>query len=370
MTTGGADERGIDRMPSDVLITGGAGFIGCALSDALVRSGAKVTVIDVLHPQVHTSPGRPPRLPADVELLPMDVASATNWDTVLQLVRPETVIHLAAETGTGQSLTEASRHATVNVVGTSQMLDAFTRHNVRPAHILLASSRAVYGEGLWRTDEGTVFAPGPRRQADLHASRWNPVPSTGKSVSPLPNQADVTPARPTSIYGATKLAQEMMCSAWTAAMDVSLSVLRLQNVYGPGQSLQNSYTGIVTLFARLAKQGEKLDVYEDGRIIRDFVYIDDVIAAMVAALRQAPEGERLVDVGAGAATTIEELAQATAAHYGAPEPVISGRFRAGDVRAAFADTSAARSELEYQSDWPLPRGLESLFAWIDEEIAS
>jgi dTDP-L-rhamnose 4-epimerase len=357
-------------MSSDVLITGGAGFIGCALSEALVRAGAKVVVVDVLHPQVHTAPGRPRRLPADVDLLPMDVAHATNWDTVLKLIRPDTVVHLAAETGTGQSLTEATRHATVNVVGTSQMLDAFTRHGVRPAHILLASSRAVYGEGLWQTDEGTVFAPGPRRHADLQASRWDPVPSAGESVSPLPHRVDVTPARPTSIYGATKLAQEMMCSAWAAAMDVSLSVLRLQNVYGPGQSLMNAYTGIVSLFARLAKQGAELDVYEDGRIIRDFVYIDDVIAAMVAAIRQTPESERFVDVGAGVATTIEEVACATAAHYGAPRPVVSGRFRAGDVRAAFADTSSAQSELQYRPAWPLSQGLESLFAWIDEEIVS
>jgi dTDP-L-rhamnose 4-epimerase len=369
MATDGTDERGDHRMSPDVLITGGAGFIGCALSEVLVRSGAKVVAVDVLHPQVHTSPGRPRRLPAAVELFPMDVANATNWDSVLQLVRPDTVVHLAAETGTGQSLTEATRHATVNVVGTSQMLDAFTRHDVRPAHLLLASSRAVYGEGLWQTAEGRVFAPGPRRQADLLASRWDPVASAGESVSPLPNGVDLTPAKPTNIYGATKLAQEMMCSAWAAAMEIPLSVLRLQNVYGPGQSLLNSYTGIVTLFARLAKGGQILDVYEDGRIIRDFVYIDDVIAAMTAAIRHTPEGERFVDVGAGVATTIEELASATAAHYGAPEPVVSGRFRAGDVRAAYADTSSALAALQYQPAWPLSRGLESLFAWIDEEIA-
>lgn len=357
-------------MPSEVLVTGGAGFIGCALAEVLLNSGAKVVVVDVLHPQVHTAQGRPRRLPADVDLLPVDVASSTNWDTVLKLVRPDTVVHLAAETGTGQSLTEATRHATVNVIGTSQMLDAFTRHDVRPAHILLASSRAVYGEGLWETDEGKVFSPGPRRRADLLASQWDPVPSSGGKASPLPSRVDVTPARPTSIYGATKLAQEMMCSAWAAAMDTSLSVLRLQNVYGPGQSLTNSYTGIVSLFASSAKQGKELDVFEDGNIIRDFVYIDDVIAAMVSALNLPPAGERFVDVGAGVATTIEELAFATAAHYGAPVPVVSGRFRAGDVRAAFADTSSALSELHYRPDWPLARGLESLFAWIDEEIVT
>jgi dTDP-L-rhamnose 4-epimerase len=153
-------------------------------------------------------------------------------------------------------------------------------------------------------------------------------------------------------------------------MDVPLSVLRLQNVYGPGQSLTNAYTGIVSLFARLAKQGEVLDIYEDGRIVRDFVYIDDVIAAMVAALHQPPEGERLLDVGAGVATTIEELALETATHYGAPKPAISGRFRAGDVRAAFADTSSTQTALQYRPAWPLSRGLESLFAWIDEEIVS
>jgi dTDP-L-rhamnose 4-epimerase len=352
-----------------VLITGGAGFIGCALAERMIEAGDRVTVLDILHPQVHPGRALPERLRPEVRFLPVDVTGGAEWDATLRVVRPDCVVHLAAETGTGQSLTEASRHASVNVLGTARMLDALLGSDAVPEHMVLASSRAVYGEGLWSTDEGVTFSPGPRRHADLARGHWDPPgpPRADGRARPVASRADRTPPHPTSIYGATKLAQEHMLSAWCSATDAALSVLRLQNVYGPGQSLTNAYTGIVTLFARLAAAGEVLDIYEDGDIIRDFVFIDDVADALFAAVNHRPRTRCTVDIGSGRRTTIAELARLVAGRLGAPPPSVSGRFRDGDVRAAFADVSLAAEDLGYRPTWELVEGLDALLAWMDGE---
>ena len=206
-----------------------------------------------------------------------------DCDAVLRLFQPSQIVHLAAETGTAQSLSEATRHGSVNVVGTTQLLDALSRAALVPDQLVLASSRAVYGEGAWQCGS-EVFYPQPRSHAQLMAGIWDPQGPTNDPVVPLPSCAGRTEPRPTNIYAATKLAQEHILAAWTAAHDANLSMLRLQNVYGPGQSLTNSYTGIVALFARLAREQRALEVYEDGRIMRDFVYIDDVVDALFAAI--------------------------------------------------------------------------------------
>jgi dTDP-L-rhamnose 4-epimerase len=350
-----------------ILITGGAGFIGCALASRLVDRGDRVVAVDVLHPQVHTSPGRPDRLRDEVELLPVDVTSTQEWDAVLKLVRPDQIVHLAAETGTGQSLTEASRHGRVNVVGTTEMLDALTRSAWAPEHIVLSSSRAVYGEGEWQAGDGTTFYPAPRTHAALELARWDPVGPDDSAGTALPSRADRTVPRPTSVYGATKLAQEHVLGAWCAATGTALSVLRFQNVYGPGQSLTNSYTGVVSFFASAARRGETLDVYEDGRIIRDFVYIEDVVAAVLAAIGAPPEERRTLDIGSGVITTIHDVAVTMAAMLEAPKPQISGRFRDGDVRAASTDIGPAGEDLGYRPVWSLQQGIEALLASMKGE---
>ena len=182
--------------------------------------------------------------------------------------------------------------------------------------------------------------------------------------SRLPSCAGRTEPRPTNIYAATKLAQEHILAAWAAAHDTKLSVLRLQNVYGPGQSLTNSYTGIVALFARLAREQSTLEVYEDGRIVRDFVYIDDVVDALFAAIERPAAEPRCLDIGSGISTTIHELAEKIAAICDAPEPVIVGKFRDGDVRAAKCDIEPATKELEWRPQWTLEDGLRALLDWI------
>ena len=352
-------------MGGSVLITGGAGFIGCALSRRLVEAGYDVAVMDVLLPQVHG--GRPVvDLPASVRLFTSDVTHGPDWDAVLRLVRPSQVVHLAAETGTAQSLSEATRHGSVNVVGTTQLLDALSRWQVFPERLVLASSRAVYGEGAWRCDSG-VFYPRPRSHAQLAAGVWDPRGPAGETAVALASCAGRTEARPTNVYAATKLAQEHLLTAWAAAHDVPVGVLRLQNVYGPGQSLTNSYTGIVALFARLARAGQPVEVYEDGQIVRDFVYIDDVVEALFAAVNRPRGLAGCVDVGSGAPTTIHELAATIAGRCGAPAPVVVGKFRDGDVRAASCDIEPAKTQLAWRPNWSLDRGLHALLDWIDTQ---
>ncbi|WP_179474948.1 NAD-dependent epimerase/dehydratase family protein [Mycolicibacterium vinylchloridicum] len=345
-----------------MLITGGAGFIGSTLARRLVEAGYDVAVMDILHPQVHAA-GAPIDLPRSVRLFTGDVTHAPDCDAVLRLFKPSQIVHLAAETGTAQSLSEASRHGSVNVVGTTQLLDALSRCGHVPDQLVLASSRAVYGEGAWQS--GTdIFYPPPRSHAQLAAGIWDPQGPTGDSAVPLASSAERTEPRPTNIYAATKLAQEHILASWTSAHDTKLSVLRLQNVYGPGQSLTNSYTGIVALFARLSREKQALEVYEDGRIVRDFVYIDDVVEGLFAAIESPATPSRYVDIGSGVPTTIGELAQQLAAICGAPEPVVVGKFRDGDVRAARCDIEPATIQLGWRPKWSLEEGMRALLDWI------
>jgi dTDP-L-rhamnose 4-epimerase len=352
-----------------VLVTGGAGFIGSTLAAHLQSAGDDLIAVDNLHPQVHATAGRPARLPADATLIPMDVTHEGSWDALLRLHRPDVVVHLAAETGTGQSFREATRHASVNVVGTTAMLDAFSRADHAPEHFVLASSRAVYGEGEWEASDGSVHLPAIRSRDQLSAGAWDPTDAHGDPLVCLPHDARTTPPRPTNVYAATKLAQEHVLAAWCAGTGSALSVLRLQNVYGPGQSLTNSYTGVLAFFARLAREGKAIPVYEDGRIVRDFVHVQDVAGALRTAAEHPPEqGTRLVDIGSGRPTTIWDVAQLMAANEGAPQPVVTGQFREGDVRAAWASNDAARGELGYAPAWSLEKGVRDLLDWVREEM--
>jgi dTDP-L-rhamnose 4-epimerase len=347
-----------------VLVTGGAGFIGCALSHKLAEQATRWVVMDNLHPQIHPSDARPADLHDAAELIRGDVVEPADWDRVLADVRPDTVIHLAAETGTAQSLHEASRHSLVNVVGTTQMLDAFGRASHVPGHILLSSSRAVYGEGTWQRADGTLFNPGQRSHAQLEAGQWD-FPN---AVS-LPSEASRTVPAPTSVYGATKLAQEHILRAWVNAHDTNLSVLRLQNVYGPGQSLINSYTGIVSLFSQWSREGRQIPVYEDGNITRDFVFIEDVADAFVAAVSRVPVAdESPFDIGSGVGTSILSAAQFIAQYYSAPAPAVNGMFRDGDVRHASCDIERTVAELGWAPQWSVEQGLTALQVWINAQL--
>jgi dTDP-L-rhamnose 4-epimerase len=347
-------------MAQTVLITGGAGFIGCAIAPALADVVDRVVAFDNLHPQVHARQERPADLDDRVDFVRGNVTAASDWDRLLADVRPDIVVHLAAETGTGQSLTEATRHAHVNLVGLTEMLDAFVRNDVLPERIVLTSSRAVYGEGAWADGNEIVDYPGQRSAVMLKSGTWD---YPGKH--PLPFSSDRIVAHPTSVYGATKLAQENVLTAWCLAMNVTPVLFRLQNVYGPGQSLSNPYTGIVSFFAQQARAGKVIPVYEDGQIVRDFVFITDVATAIVQGALHS--GARTVpyDIGSGVGTTVLELARLIAARYEAPEPVVTGQYRNGDVRAASADISTTLAALDWSPQVSVSDGVELLCSWID-----
>ncbi|MDQ0735513.1 NAD-dependent epimerase/dehydratase family protein [Arthrobacter agilis] len=346
-----------------VLVTGGAGFIGTAISSGLAASFGRVVVVDNLHPQIHASGERPADLHASAELIRGDITDAGVWDSVLATVTPDVIIHLAAETGTGQSLEESTRHTMTNVVGTSQMLDALNRHKKLPRRIVLSSSRAVYGEGAWRhTGTDSLFYPGQRTSATLDQAQWDFA-----DAEPTAMRADDVFPAPVSVYGATKLAQENVLLAWGKSYGVETAILRLQNVYGPGQSLINPYTGIMSLFCRMAKSGTSIPLYEDGEVRRDFILIDDVASALVAAATAPSVSDTPLDIGSGEFQTIGTAAAIIAGYYSAPAPHVTGQYRQGDVRHAWADVSAAQQVLGWTPQYNLEQGISRLARWIDSQ---
>jgi dTDP-L-rhamnose 4-epimerase len=348
-----------------LLITGGAGFIGCAVSSALADAFERVVAFDNLHPQIHEGGERPAALDERVKLVVGDVVDESAWNSLLSDLRPDVVLHLAAETGTGQSLAESSRHSAVNVLGTSRMLDALNRHDALPRRIVLTSSRAVYGEGAWRrTTDGEIFYPGQRTAEKLARGEWD-----APDAEPIAMRGSDTLPNPASIYAVTKLTQEQLLDVWCKSVGVENTVLRLQNVYGPGQSLINPYTGIMSLFCRMAKAGESIPLYEDGEVRRDFVLIDDVARAVIAAVRADTSFDEPIDIGSGEMQTIRTAAELIARYYDAPAPHVTGQYRQGDVRHAWADVAAADELLGWTPEFNLEAGITKLARWIDEQAA-
>jgi dTDP-L-rhamnose 4-epimerase len=247
------------------------------------------------------------------------------------------------------------------------MLDALSRSGHVPGHLILASSRAVYGEGAWSAD-GVQYYPSARTHQALSQGLWDPPSPNGAAGRPDPSCAGRTRTEPTNIYAATKLAQEHIMKAWGAAMECPVSILRLQNVYGVGQSLDNPYTGVLSIFARQALSGSTINVYEDGNIVRDFVYVDDVAEAICSAIDQPPSVNRTLDIGSGTSTTILNVATLMADMSDAPEPVVTGDFRDGDVRAASTVIEAAQREIDYAPAWPLAKGHDALIGSARVEL--
>lgn len=347
------------------VVTGGAGFIGLSIIDGLLERFSRVIIIDIMHPQVHQSSMPPSLYREQIEFIHADIADPETWNNLLTHTHPALIVHLAAETGTGQSLTESFRHTHNNVSGTAVMLDAFVRHNVIPKRILLASSRAVYGEGAWRKNDGTIYYPGQRTRAQLARADWD-FPD---SIS-LQSKASETIASPISVYGATKLAQENLLSSWALSFGVALAVLRLQNVYGPGQSLINSYTGILSLFCRIARDGHSIPLYEDGNMLRDFVLITDVSEAILATLDHDLVSAVTYDIGTGESISIADMARRIADGYHAPEPHICGKFRYGDVRHASCRIDSATKEIGWVPRHTLDQGVEMLISWVENQLGS
>lgn len=355
----------------NVLITGGAGFIGSRLARVLQAGGSTVTVLDNLSEQIH---GANATFPAGLETVAQCVVGDVRDKAVLRDVLPgqEVIVHLAAETGTGQSMYKVEHYAEVNLQGTAVLLDLLV--NECPASLrklVVASSRAIYGEGQYRCAEHGRVYPAARTEEAMGAGRFDPVCPVCAGAVAIEPTAEETPYGPSSFYGLTKQVQEQMVLMFASALGIDGFAMRYQNVYGPGQSLSNPYTGILAVFSNLVRQGKGLNIFEDGEESRDFVFVDDVVDATAAVCQPDIHGVMALNVGAGQRTSVMEVAQAVIAHYGATVPVeVTGAYRVGDIRHNMADISRIQQLTGFTPKWAFADGLKAFLDWAGEHEAS
>lgn len=351
----------------NILITGGAGFIGSNLALTLVAQGHVVTVMDNLSPQIHGEDS--PLLATirdQVRFLHGDVRDREDW--VAALEGQHAVVHLAAETGTGQSMYEIERYVDVNIRGTALLLDLLANkpHSVRK--LVVASSRSIYGEGRYRCAEHGVVYPLAREAADMGQGDFQvKCPHCATDAELLATTED-SRIHPSSLYGITKQNQEQMILTLGRSLGIPAVALRYQNVYGPGQSLSNPYTGILSIFSTRIKNGNEIVIFEDGEESRDFVYIDDVVDATIAAIELEDPGQHVVNVGAGRRTSVLTVARSLIDAYGTDVPVrVSGNFRLGDIRDNYADITQARQLLGFEPKVDFATGIRRFAAWVDQQ---
>ena len=342
-----------------ILITGGAGFIGSHLARRLAHDGHSVSVLDNLLPQVH---GQKPHLDlSDCEVIRADVRDA---DAVAQAMdRVDVVYHLAAETGVGQSQYEIKRYVSANTYGTSVVLETAVTAGV--SQVVIASSRAVYGEGQYycRTCHIT-FTACERQVSNMDAGRWDVFCSQcGGQTDHKPMKEDAATA-PSSIYGITKLQQEQLALSVSRTHNLPATILRFFNVFGPGQSLNNPYVGVLGTFFRRARKREVAEIYEDGEMLRDFIFIDDVVDALRCSLGNQRAFGQTLNVGSGMAIKLKDVAaEMFRALKLEPQLTVSGRYRLGDVRHAVGDISRLSSVLGLHAQVPFANGLKRYIEW-------
>ena len=345
-----------------VLVTGGAGFIGKQLCRSLKQNGAQVIVIDKLSPQIHGDGGTF-NLPG-VEFIQADV---TMYDVMLKAVSDvDYIVHLAAETGTGQSMYEMSRYVQVNEFGTAVMLQAILDANVKPK-IVLASSRSVYGEGSYIDTTGAIFTPNARSASNLKQKIWEHLSGSGEVLQCVATKEDAK-LQPGSIYAATKLNQENLIKTFATTHNISATILRLQNVYGEEQSLRNPYTGIISIFYNRIRQGLPIEIFEDGLESRDFVHRDDVINAINLSLTNEKNDVNILNIGSGKQTSVLNLAHQMLAVANLQDSInIVEKYRIGDIRHNYADIRLAQSTIGYKPNVTLEAGLKRFVNWAENE---
>lgn len=356
-----------------ILITGGAGFIGSRTVLHLAsQPHYRIWVLDNLHPQIHGESPRLPEFPAEnVTFVRADVGDRTHLSQILTAAQPTIIIHMAAETGTGQSMDEIYRYCHVNVTGTAILLEAIAATKIPLHRFILMSSRAVYGEGAyWDTQQRQRVVAPPRQTKDMQAGRFEPM-ILGKQLQAIPT-SETTPPSPSSIYASTKLMQEYLVQQAGATAPWRATLFRFQNVYGPGQSLKNPYTGVLSIFSSQILAGHILNIYEDGQISRDFIFVDDVVTALALACKTDIPHGTILNIGSGKATTILAVAQILLQLYGkSPQAYqITGDFRPGDIRHAVADIKLAKQYLNWQPQVSLETGLAQLAAWCEATTPS
>jgi dTDP-L-rhamnose 4-epimerase len=352
-----------------VLITGGAGFIGSHLADLLLTSGYEVRILDALLPQVHPS-GRPSYLNPNVELLTGDVRDAASVEQALDGV--ELLVHFAAAVGVGQSMYEVTHYCSVNVLGTATLLEAIVKGKRPLRRMLVASSMSIYGEGLYECPSCGPQAPGPRPAAQLAERDWEMrCPRCQAAMAPRPTP-ESKPLVPTSIYAVNKRDQEEMVLTMGRSLAIPAVALRFFNVYGTRQALSNPYTGVAAIFSSALLNGTRPLVFEDGHQLRDFIHVGDIVEACRLALEKDEATDQVLNVGTGQPTDLLRLAallKGVIAPERELEPEIMGRFRAGDIRACYADVTRARDRLGFSARFRLEDGVKELAAWVAGETS-
>ncbi|WP_375697506.1 NAD-dependent epimerase/dehydratase family protein [Pseudophaeobacter sp. TrK17] len=353
-----------------VLITGGAGFIGSNLARALNARGYAVTVLDVLSPQVHgASPFTSPLVRSLEGVARLVHGSVTDKALMsLELTEADVIVHLAAETGTGQSMYNVHSYSDVNIGGTTLMLDILGSVPHLVKRMVVASSRSIYGEGRYRDDEGRYVYPKQRRMVDCENGLFDPInPRTGTAYELCATDED-SKIHPSSVYGITKQVQEQMVMTVAPLLGIEPVALRYQNVYGPGQSLANPYTGILSIFSNLILQKKEINVFEDGLESRDFVFISDVVAATILAIEHDNAPGEVFNVGSGVPTTVLEVVDRLRRHLGTDGGYrVSGEFRIGDIRHNYADLTRISDRLGYLAQVPFEVGIERFAVWVADQ---
>ena len=349
-----------------IVITGGLGFIGLGLCRRLLELGHDVALIDSLSPQIH---GEVPRVsaPDGARAVRIDVRELASRADLFEGVG--VVFHLAAETGTGQSMYQIARYVSVNELGTAAMLEAIAKCDKRPHQVVLASSRSVYGEGAYVSSNALdrLVQPAPRTKEQLIAGSWEPLGTGGEPLRAIATPETLLFA-PSSVYAATKAAQELLINSAAAALGFRSTVFRFQNVYGEGQSLQNPYTGIISIFFNRARQGLDIPVYEDGLESRDFVHISDIVSALTSSLDADLASGVVMNLGSGAPTSMLTLANSLLSAAGIEVPIrVTGQYRVGDIRHCYADLTRARQWLGFEPRVSLDEGLRRFCAWANGE---
>lgn len=358
----------MSQFPRTVLITGGAGFIGQHLSRALLEQGVRLRVLDNFSPQTHETDSMPAELTNNIEIIKADIRDREAVRQALEGVT--TVVHLAAETGTGQSMYEVERYFSVNVQGTAILLDLLQNDECGKSlrSIVVASSRAVYGEGAYACHAHGMVFPEQRDRRRMSGGAFEPVcPACGSPLGLLPTP-ESAPFMPMSMYGLTKQVQEQAVLLFARTRGINGFGLRYQNVYGPGQSLKNPYTGILAVFSNLARQNQPIDIYEDGLESRDFVYIDDVVETTLRSINYDGQFVGALNVGSGQATSVMTVAQEIKSFFGSESAIaVTGAFRMGDIRHNIANVSRLNQVLGFVPSMPFQQGLANFLGWAAEQ---
>lgn len=356
---------------SKILITGGAGFIGSNLALYLIENGYEVTVLDNLSEQIHGTNAENDSplynsIKGKVHFIKGSVTNVEDW--LKAIADNETIVHFAAETGTGQSMYQIKKYTDVNVGGTAIMLDILANNKTNVKKVVVASSRSIYGEGKYLTKKGEIVYPGHRSSAEMDAGNFEVTHPGAEGPLQLAATDEGSKIHPSSVYGITKYNQEQMVMTVCPSIGISPVAFRYQNVYGPGQSLSNPYTGILSIFSTLIKNNKPINIFEDGKESRDFVYIDDVVKATFLGIEKSEANGEIFNVGTGVAVTVSEVANLLVELYGVAVPLqVTGNYRLGDIRHNYADTTKIERLLSFKPAFDFKTGLKNFTNWVNRQ---